>query len=111
MPANKLTAPYGKRIEAYCLANGFSVPAGFHNRTSCKFAILDCTSMKLVAVTYFLEADVIAFVSALQNAARKFRVLDFKRGRELAHVGGKKLIAVGVFDHKLPNEIEYLVQP
>ena len=111
MPANKLTAPYGKRIEAYCLANGFSVPVGFHNRTSCKFAILDCTSMKLVAVTYFLEVDVIAFLNAEQNAAKQFRVLDFKRGRELAHGGGKKLFAVGVFDHKLPNELEYLVQP
>jgi hypothetical protein len=111
MPANKLTPPYGKRIEAYCLANGISVPVGFHHRSSCKFAILDCTHKKLVAVTYFLEADVIAFLNAEQNVTKQFRVLDFKRGRELAHAGGKRLIAVGAFDHKLPNELEYLVQP
>jgi hypothetical protein len=111
MPANKLTPPYGKRIEAYCLTNGFDVPIGFHNRTSCKFAILDCSSMKLVAVTYYLEADVIAYINSAQNAARQFRVLDFKRGRVLAHADGKKLLAVGVFNHKLPNELEYLVQP
>ena len=111
MPANKLTPAYGKRIEAYCLANGISVPVGFHHRSTCKFAILDIAQKKLVALTYYLEADVISFLSAEQNIGKQFRVLDFKRGRELAHVGGKRLVAVGTFDHKLLNELEYLVQP
>ena len=111
MPANKLTPPYGKRIEAYCLANGISIPVGFHHRSSCKFAILDCTSKKLIALTYALEADVIKFLGAEQSGTRQFKVLDFKRGRELVHLGGKRLTSVGVFSHKLPGELEYFVQP
>jgi len=109
----KLNVPYSRRILAYCESNGVSVPPGFHVRSSEKFAIINVSSVppRLVAVTSYLESDIIKFLTHPRNAGSIFRVLDFKSGHELKYAGGKRLARSSAFQHELPNEVKYRVEP
>jgi hypothetical protein len=109
----KLQAPYSRRILAYCENNGVSVPPGFHVRNAEKFAVINVSSVppSLVAVTSYLESDIIKFLSHPRNTNLSFRVLDFKSGHELECIGGKHLARSSPFQHELPNEVKYRVEP
>jgi len=109
----KLKAPYSRRILAYCESNGVSVPPGFQVRTAEKFAVINVSSVppRLVAVTSYLESEIIEFLTHPRNASSVFRVLDFKSGHELRYVGGKHLVRAATFEHELPNEVKYRVEP
>jgi hypothetical protein len=98
--------PYAQRMEAYCRTHGIQVPVGFQHRSACRYAIVDESAAppKLSAVTYYLESWVIDYLTAASNTAKALRVLDFKRGRELAYRGGKHLVEVGRFEHECPGE-------
>jgi hypothetical protein len=98
--------PYAQRIEAYCHQHGIQVPPGFHHRSACRYAIVDTSASppRLSAVTYYLESWVIDYLVTARSASRQFRVLDFKRGLELAYRGGKHLEEIGTFEHRVTGE-------
>jgi hypothetical protein len=113
VPSNRLKRPYTKRILAFCEKHNIAVPVGFHARNCYRFAIVDMTAVpnKLLAVTSYMESDVVRQLSSLHPEGHEYRILDFKRGRELTHVGEKNLTEIGSFEHELPNELKYLVEP
>ena len=98
--------PYSQRILRYCRDNDVDVPAGFHLRNAEKFALVDLSAHpnKLIAVTDYLESWVIKYLTSDQAAGRTFRILDFKKGRELAYDGSKKLKPIGEFQISDFNE-------
>ena len=55
--------------------------------------------------------EVVALLARPDFAGRRFRILDFRRGRELRWDGGTKLVAVGRFAHQVEGELLYLVAP
>ena len=114
MVGNRLRTPYRQRILYYCEVNGIIVPKGFDApKSSDRFAAIDITNHPPVLVkrTTFMEKEVIQFLQAPENSGRTFRILDFKRGLELAHEGGNKLTKIGSFDCEAPGEILSLVAP
>ena len=113
MPGNRLKPPYTKRILAFCERYEIAVPVGFHARHCYRFAIVDITERpnKLLAITSYQESGVIRQLTAPIHQGRAFRIFDFKRGRELAYLEGKRLTEIGRFEHELPNELKYLVDP
>jgi hypothetical protein len=96
---NRRPIPYTQRILRYCSDNGIQVPAGFHLRSAEKFALIDISTHpnKLVAVTSYLENWVVNYLKSDHATGRTFRILDFKKGRELEYDGSKKLKLIGEF--------------
>jgi hypothetical protein len=87
-----MTESYRERIAAFCSSEGIQVPSGFHRHPGSRYAVVDLDSAppKLVATTWFKQADVLHY---LKNFAvgRKLRVLDFKDRRELVFDGSERL--------------------
>ncbi|HEY1121054.1 MAG TPA: hypothetical protein VGE67_05620, partial [Haloferula sp.] len=56
--------PIKKSIEAYCKANGISIPSGFGRLTPSRYAVIrsDSGEPKLVAKTWFKQEDVCYYV-------------------------------------------------
>jgi len=81
---------YSDRIEAYCNANGVVIPAGFHRHPASQYAAIDVGAQppRLVAKTWFKQADVIYYLERLA-AGRTMRILDFKDGRVLEYRDGR----------------------
>jgi hypothetical protein len=95
----KRPTPYAQRILRYCAEHNVEVPSGFHTRSAESFALVDTSAQpnKLVAVTSHLESWVAKYLSSSVAAGRTFRILDFKRGREVVYDGTKKLKTIGTF--------------
>jgi hypothetical protein len=98
--------PYTQRILRYCGENGIEVPAGFHLRSAKKFALIDTSAQpnKLISVTSYLESWLVKYLKSDQATDRTFRILDFKKGRELEYDGSKKLKPIGEFQINDFNE-------
>lgn len=88
------------------------MPPGFHLRSAYKYATVNysVTPPRLETITNYLESSIIEFIKKPANAGNIYRVYDFKRGRILEYLNGKKLVQLGIFPHELPNELKYLVQ-
>lgn len=95
---------YAKRILHFCDIHGIEVPVGFHTSSAYKFAVVDVAAKKLVAVTWYIESQVIEYLERALPGARLFQVLDFKRGCEMQYAGGARLHRGASFDHRAPNE-------
>jgi hypothetical protein len=104
--ASKRPIPYAKRILHYCERHAIKVPIGFHSRSAYKFALIEVsvTPTKLIAVTWYLESQVVAYLQRATSEGRAFRVFDFKAGRELRYIGERKLQRLSGFAHRAPDE-------
>ena len=85
-------------IRRYCKANGISIPIGFKRGSASRYAIIQLTTPpKLVARTWFSQADVVYYLEHLADDT-PLRILDFKEQDELCYEGGKRLKRVGKFE-------------
>ena len=112
MRTGQLRRPYRQRITAYCAREGIVVPPGFdRSKGSDRLVLIDMTSEPptLVSRSTYLESSVIAFLDRAENAHRRFRILDFKRGCELQRSEGKRLKRGAAFDVKADGELSSLV--
>ncbi len=84
-----------KKIKAYCEKHGVQIPAGFErHRSASRYAIirLDVTPPKLIALTWFTQADVIHHIESVllqelgDDLNAMLKILDFKEGRRLRYV-------------------------
>ncbi|QDT11000.1 hypothetical protein [Planctomycetes bacterium K23_9] len=92
---------YEARIRRYCEANGIVVPGalGANGRAPvARYAVVDLnkTPPQLVALTFDSSADLIGYLDRTDvdwgnESNPAIRILDFKKGRELHHVGGWRL--------------------
>jgi len=99
---------------AFCAREGIVVPPAFdRSKGSDRLALVDMTSEPptLVSRSTYLESRLIAFLDRAENANRRFRILDFKRGCELQRSGEKKLVRGAAFDFKADGELSSLVTP
>lgn len=82
---------YSDRIRGYCEVNGIDVPIGFQRSGANRYAIIDLSgSPKLIARTWFNQADVIYYIEHLAGDGPR-RILDFKDGVKLLYTGGARL--------------------
>jgi hypothetical protein len=89
------------------------VPHGFDaSKSSDKYAVVDVSSTPptLAKRTTCFEREVIEYLGQPDNMGRSFRILDFKRGLELQHVGGNHLAKTGEFECRSPDELLNLIQ-
>lgn len=92
---------YETRIRRYCEANSITIPEALgHNARAPvgRYAVVDLskTPSRLVALTFGSSSDLIGYldrtdVDWAQTKNPSLRILDFKKGRELRHVGGWRL--------------------
>ena len=92
-------------VIAFCRASGFRVPGNFDaSPRTYRYVLVDVsqTTPVLHKQSGFMQAKVIAFVRAPENAGRRFRIFDFKRHVEVHDPGaGTKLIGGQPFDWNL----------
>ncbi|QNN20977.1 hypothetical protein HED60_01380 [Planctomycetales bacterium ZRK34] len=85
-------------IRRYCETNGISIPIGFKRGSASRYAIIQLsTPPKLVARTWFAQADVIYYIQHVADET-PLRILDFKGKDELSFDGGNRLKRVGKFE-------------
>jgi hypothetical protein len=102
MPSTSLK----RSIEAYCNRNGVVIPPGFGRNAPSRYVVIrrDSNSPKLVAKTWFNQADVVYYATNTlvpelgPNFDEVVEILDFKEGQILRHKGGGKLVGRGSFD-------------
>ena len=89
---------FSKLIEAYCQAEGISIPAGFYRGSANRYAVIktDSAPFKLVARTWFNQRDVEHYLANITEAS-SFQVLDFKERRTFNFGKNGKLSANGSF--------------
>jgi hypothetical protein len=79
-----IVSPLKTQIESWCLANGVTVPSGFHRHTASRYVAIDTaqTPFKLVARTWFSLKDLEYYLENV-GASDSYRALDFKERCEL----------------------------
>src|SRR5947199_10437 len=100
-----MASKYRRLIEDYCARHGVSIPPGFAQGTSQRYAIIrtHLAPPKLIARTWFSMADVIYYIEHFilpelgEALSQSIRILDFKDGEELAYTAGKRLDRVATF--------------
>jgi len=114
MPANRRRTPYRARILHFCETHGVLVPKNFDiSRESSRLALIDVTYEpgQLVSRTTYQRKEITAFLNSASAAGRRFRILDFRSGRELQTVGNGTFAECGRFEAAPPGELLYLVAP
>jgi hypothetical protein len=114
VPAGKLNTPYRARIVAYCAREGIVVPRSFDiAKSTDRLVVIDVTDdpPTLVKRSTYLIKDVQRLLDAPENAGRRFRVLDFKRGCELKRSADGAFVRDASFAHRVEGEVLYRVQP
>lgn len=85
-------------VRRYCEANGIMIPVGFDRHSTNRYVIiLQSIPPKLVARTWFNQADVIYYLEHMADDTPRL-ILDFKEQEELSFDGGKRLKRVRKFD-------------
>lgn len=89
---------YQARILRYCEQHGITVPPMFSSRTAARYAVIDlsCSPPKLVALTFDSTSSLRSYLDRTgidwrQDSFPPLRILDFRSGRQLHHVGGWRL--------------------
>ena len=89
---------YRPMIRRYCEVNGITVPVGLSRGNVNRYAVIQLTTPpKLVARTWFKQADVIYFLENLADDT-PLQILDFKELQVLSYEGGKRLKPIGTFE-------------
>jgi hypothetical protein len=82
---------YSQVIGEYCRTHGVEVPDGFHRHSASRYAvILEGTPPKLVARTWFKQADVVYYLRHIASGPVR-EILDFKEGCRLFDKCGARL--------------------
>ena len=78
-----------------------------------RFALIDVTSEtgQLVSRTTYQLKDVTAFLNSPAAAGRRFRILDFRSGRELQPLSDGAFSECARFEPASPGEVLHLVAP
>lgn len=112
MLGNKLRTPYRTRILYYCQTHGVVVPENFDAPQSSEaIVVIDITEepFTLAPRSIFLWKEALKYISSTERQGRIFKVLDFKRGCELA-LDQNRLVRGRPFEHRSPNETLYLIE-
>ncbi len=93
-----MPATYSSRIKEYCAAREIEIPVGFHRHPASRYAaiIASATPPKLVAKTWFDQADVVYYLRNVPEGER-VRILDFHDRHELQLAPDGKLIRGDAF--------------
>ena len=114
MQANRRRTPYRERILHFCATHGVVVPRSFDiAQASSRFALVDVTSepSQLVPRTTFQRSDITAFLASSPALGRRYRILDFRSGREFEALPDGSFAESGKFQAASPGEVLYLVAP
>lgn len=87
-----MSRTYSDRIRRYCEAHGIEVPPGFHRHPASPYVAIDGgrTPPKLVATTWFKQADLLYYVERHPHP-ETLRLIDFREGAELRYAGRGRL--------------------
>jgi len=88
----EMSRTYSDRIRRYCEAHGIEIPAGFHRHPASPYAAIDTgrTPPKLVATTWFKQADLLYYVERHPHP-ESLRLVDFREGAEFRYAGRGRL--------------------
>lgn len=114
MPSNRRHTPYRERILYFCATHGVVVPRNFDvSQPSARYALIDVTTepWHLMPRTTFLRKEIAAFLKSTAGAERRYRILDFRSGREFQIAGDGTFAECARFQAAPPGELLYLVAP
>jgi hypothetical protein len=98
----------------FCATHGIVVPRNFDiSQASSRFALIDISSdpSQLLPRTTYQRKHIAAFLKSPEALGRRYRILDFRFGRELEIRADESFAECGKFDPASPGEVLHLVAP
>jgi hypothetical protein len=94
--------------------HGIVAPRNFDiSQASSRFVLIDVTSEpgQLLPRSTYQRKEISAFLDSPAAIGRRFRILDFRSGRELQVLSDGTFVECGKFDPAPPGEVLHLVLP